>query len=155
MDDISQGEKNERVAGAPGPIQIGGVTYLASPPSDVEFGALHKYLREKLADPIQTVAKSIACLPMHIQRMAVNAAVEIQTGGGAKLTDEFVGQQVTQPDGCAYLAWLLVRKQHPDVTLETIRGAIPDAETAVRVLGDLYDAAGLRAIAGKAVGRPA
>lgn len=155
MDEITQGEKNERVAGAPGPIQIGGVTYLATPPSDVEFGALHKYLREKLADPIQSVAKSIAGLPMYLQKIAINAAVEIQTGGGAKLTDEFVGQQVTQPDGCAYLAWLLIRKQHPDVTLETIRAAIPDNETAMRVLGDLYDAAGLRALAGKAAGRPA
>jgi hypothetical protein len=154
VDEATQGEKNERVAGAPGPIQIGGVTYLASPPSDVEFGALHKYLREKLADPIQSVAKSIGGLPLHLQKMAVTAAVEIHAGGGAKLTDEFVGQQVMQPDGCAYLAWLLIRKQHPEVTLETIRNAIPDTEAAMRVLGDLYDAAGLRALSGKAAGRP-
>jgi hypothetical protein len=152
-DEPSQGEKNERAAGAPGPVTLGGRTYLASPPSDRHFGTLHNHLRRKLQTPFQAIADDLKGLPPHLQEAAVRAAVELKAGGGAAMTHQFVADQLQTPDGCAFFCWILIRDNHPDVELKTVRDAIPDVEAAIRTLADLQAATG--GLEGNRTGRSA
>jgi hypothetical protein len=138
-DDVDQGEKNERVSGARNTVVIGGTTYLVKPPADQDFADLHLYIRKRLASPIAMIAEDVKGLPPHLQKMAIEAAVAVATGGGAKLTEAFVDEQMRTPDVCSYLAWLLVSKNHPDVKLETLRAAIPTDAEALRVLKDMAE----------------
>lgn len=152
-DQTNQGEKNEQTAGAAGLVTIADRNYLASPPTDQDFGTLHNHLRRKLKNPVAAIAEDLEGLPPHVQQAAIRAAVELKAGGGAAMTSEFVSQELAKPEGCALLAWLLIRKNHPEVTLEAIKAGIPDDQTAARVLSELGEAAGT--LAGNRSGRPA
>jgi hypothetical protein len=151
MSDLTQGERNERIAGAPGPVVIGGQTYLASPPSDQDMATLHNFFRQKLKNPLAAIADDLDGLPAHLRDSAIRAAVELKAGGGVKMTEEFIGQEIQKPDGAAFFAWLLVRKNHPEIKLEVVRQGVSDEAAAVKLLGDLVQATG--GLGGKASGR--
>lgn len=136
---MDQGEKNERISGARNTVVIGGVTYLMSPPTDQDFADLHLFIRKRLASPIAMIAEDVKDLPPHLQKMAIEAAVAVKAGGGARLTENFVDEQMRTPDVCSYLAWLLIVKNHPDAKLETLRAAIPTDAEAIRVLKDMAE----------------
>jgi hypothetical protein len=134
-------------------FELGGQTYLVGQPASADFTALYSYLRQRLKNPLHAIADELAGLPPHIQQMAVKAAVELKAGGGAQMTEEFVREQLFLPHGCAFLAWLLIRKNHPDVKLADVQKHVTD-ETVLPTLARLQQASGMDAAnAGKATGQ--
>ena len=150
----SNGNQNETAAGGLGTVEIGGVTYLVRPPTDVDFATLRRHLKKELENPLHAILPDLKGLPPDVRAEAIKAAVELKAGGGAKLTEEYVREKLFQPAGAAFLAWLLIRDQHPGLELETLRPHFTDDNAGER-LADLYRAGALEdAAGGKATGRP-
>jgi hypothetical protein len=145
--------ENEAAAGGPGFLQLNGTTYLVGQPTAQDMAALHRYFRERLQNPLAAIAGDLESLPPQYRAAAIKAAVELRAGGGAELTPGYVGEQLLQPHGCAMLAWLLIRKNHPEVTLEKIAPHVT-AENASDVLAKLGAASGMAGVTDpKAAGR--
>ena len=151
--------RNELATGAPGAMQLGGVTYFVGQPTDQDLAAIRQYLRGRLQSPLAAVADELAHLPPAqralVQESAIRAAVEMKAAGGVRLTEDYVNEQLRQPHGLAFLAWTLIRHHHPDVALEAIRPHITE-QNADAVLVSLYEESGMKDVSeGKAGGRPA
>jgi hypothetical protein len=145
-------EANVKVSGGPGSIELGGVTYLVGQPDDRLFTTLHDHCRKQAKNPIQAIADDLQYLPAEYRKDAIKAAVELKSGGGAELTAAGVQEYLFSPAGCAFLTWLMIRKEQPDVKLETIRPHV--TETNVHdILAQLGKASGLEAVMPGKVGR--
>lgn len=149
--DINLG--NEKVTGAPGVIELGGVTYLVGQPDDRTFTTLLARIRENrknMPRPLQAIAADLQCLAPEDRAAAIKVAVELQSDGEGGLTDRYIQSELLTPEGAGFLAWLLIRKEQPDVKLEAIQPHVT-ADNTVEVLAKLMAASGLEAIsAGKA-----
>jgi hypothetical protein len=151
MDDVNG--QNEAAAGGPGSIELAGRTYLVGQPNDQDFAAIRNRLRANLQNPIQAIAEDLKYLPRQYHDAAIKAAVALKAGGGAELTESYIRERLIEPDGASFLGWLMIRKHHPEVTLEDIRPHFT-AETTSQILAKLYEASGLEAVqGGKGIGR--
>ena len=137
--------RNELATGGPGSAEIGGTLYLVGQPNDQDFAAIRDFIRKKLRNPFQAIAEDLKYLPRELWDAAVRAATELKAGGGAEPTPEFFRQQAAEPDVVAFMAWLLVRKNHPDATYESIRPHVTAANVEA-VSAALYDASGMSAL---------
>src|SRR4051812_47024632 len=135
-------EQNIAATGGPRAVVIGTQTYLASPLNDMDNGTLLDWVKKRLQSPLLAVADDFDKLPPLMQEKVIKAAVELKTAGGAMPNGESYRQQLMTPAGCAFLAWVMVRKEHPTVTLEALRKDITD-DNYVDVLAGLTEAAGL------------
>ncbi len=144
-------DRNEAVTGAPGTIDLGGQTYLVAQPTDEDFATLRSHLKAKLDSPLKAIADDLKYLAPADRAEAIKAAVALKTGGGAELTPQYVQEQLMQPPGAAFLAWLLVRRNHPDVKLDDVKAAVT-GDNVLAVLADLKRASGMEAAAGGKVG---
>jgi hypothetical protein len=148
---VDYDDANEQATGAPGPLTLGGRTFLVTAPSDETFAALRIYLKQRLRSPLAVIAEELDSLPPKYRQQFIDAAVKTKAGGGADLTSAYVEEQLLQPHGCAYLVWLLARPNTPGLTLEEVTPLVtPDNVTAV--LSDLYAASGMETL-GKDPGR--
>jgi hypothetical protein len=144
-------EANDVITGAPGTIELGGKTYLVGQPDDQVFATLKGYLAERLQSPFQAIADDLKFLSAADREAAIRAAVALKAGGGVDVTQAFADKQLRQPHGCAFLAWLLIRKEQPEAKLEDIHKAVTQ-DAVIDVLAKLYTAAGMDSL-GKAGGR--
>jgi hypothetical protein len=150
---MTQAERNEAVAGALGTLELGGRTYLVSQPDDRTFASIHKEFRKNAPTPIKAVSKELEDLPPQYRATAIKAAVELTAGGAVDLSESFIREQLQEPRGCAFLVYLLVKPQQPDVTLETIVPFVT-AENLSDILVKVYEASGMKALVqGKVNGR--
>lgn len=139
---------NHVATGAPGSIELDGKTYLVGQPTDADFVAVRRYLNktftEKAKSPIAaTVAEinKIEGLSAEDRATMLKEAVALQPSGPRASTEAFT-DLLFEPEACSFLAWLLIRKNHQEVTLEDIRATITD-ENLDSILADLFKASGL------------
>lgn len=144
---MNQIEANEAISAAKGTISLGGTTFLVSPVTERIFATLSKWLRKRLADPISSIAASLAALPKHLQEIAVREAVQLKAGGGVEMTKSYVEQQLYEPEPCAFLVWLLIKESHPSMTHEQTTKLVQESGVE-NVLSELYEAAGLKGLEG-------
>ena len=138
---------NEHAANGCGTVTVGGTTYLVGQPTDQDMATVRNYFRRRLQAPLAAVAEELAGLTPAQRALvgdaAVRAAVELKAGGGAGMTPSFFAEQLRTPDGAAFLVWTLVRKNHPGVTLETVRTGVTE-ENAPALVADVFEASGMR-----------
>jgi hypothetical protein len=145
--------ENEAATGAPGTVELSGQTYLVGQPTDQDFATLRNHLRKSLQNPFQAIAEDLKYLPPEYRAVAIEAATKLKAGGGVELTEAYIRERLMEPAGAAFLTWLLIRKNHPDVTLEQLRTHFTEATTQ-DILAKLYEASGLGVVAsGKGIGR--
>lgn len=146
---------NEEAVGAPGTIEIGGKTYLASQLSKPDFITLNKHLRaihkKRTLSPLQALAAKISELPPAMQERAIKHAMDAEGRSGGRAAEPEtadIAPIIYEPEGAAACAWLSIRKLQPHVTLEELAQHItPD--TVDDVLATLMTATGLEAMKGK------
>lgn len=146
--------RNELAVSRQGSVKIGDTTFLVSQPTDQDMGTLLAWVRKRQRDPLTMLGESLDGVPAKYHKEVIKATVEVKHAGGAMPSDAFIHDQLSTPEGTAFLAWLLVRKAHPDATLESLSKVIT-AANAPDILAELYDQSGMKAAAeGKAVGQP-
>jgi hypothetical protein len=138
-------DKNDAATAGPKLVVIGGVSYLASPLDDRSHTALLDWVKKRLRNPLLEVADDFDKLPPAMQEKAVKAALELKTAGGVTPGPEAYREQLSKPAGCAFLAWLMIRRDHPTVPLEALQAAITE-DNAVQIMADLFEASGLAAL---------
>lgn len=157
MGPIDTKTANQLATGSPGSIQIGEQTYLLSQPLKGDFVTWRKHVtalwKKRNAKPITAVADQLKDLPPELQQMAVAEAVKLGAGNLEPDTQALLGM-LTDPDAVAFFAWLLIRKNHPDVTLDALKELIGKHPEAIdTITADVLTAASLKAADPNSVGR--
>lgn len=132
---------NIMATGAPGHIVIDGQDYLVAQPTEsdmtaVAFEAL-KILRTKRQRLAMEAVKAVAGAGAE----AIKAVMEVMMAGadGKSQTDaesllafspSAFMEALGEPEGCAFLAWVLLRKHQPQLDLGFLRVKITDANVS-------------------------
>ncbi len=138
----------ENATAAPGSIELGGRTFLVSQPSPSDGLAVKKYIKKRIQSPLSMYAAlaaspDFALLPEKVRHELASEAGHLQMQGDVSLSNELFAEKLLEPDCCAFLAWMLIRKRHPDVTLEALRALITD-DNAAAVCDDLLRESGMQ-----------
>jgi len=137
-------------AGAPGSIDLGGRTYAVAQASDADLMEVRRRLKKAVPSPLKMYAALVQDadfrkLPKRVRDDLAREAGQMRLRGETPLTAELVADLLQEPEHCAYLAWVLIRKLHPDVTYEGLRETItPD--NATRVFLALHEASGMESL---------
>lgn len=138
----NEGDFNAAVAAGKGSITVAGKTFLIDPISDQITGTLHNYFRRNMKTPLVAIADSLKGLPEELQKHAISEAVKLQANGGVTGNLAFYRDAMLSNEGCAFLFWLLAKRNHPELTHEACT-VIVKAATPEVVMGDLATASGL------------
>lgn len=140
-------------SGGSGTITIGVHTFIVDPPTDKDLGTLLKFLKSRIKSPLQRVVddpgfKQLTGPDRRAAIRAATAATASQSGmdrGGAT-------EALQTVEGCRFLAWLVCRKNSPDLTIEALAVLITE-ENYLSVFVDLDEATGMGQL-GNSAGRP-
>ena len=135
-----------QAAAAQGTITLGNCVYLVSQPTPQDMQTIARYLRDLVTNPLKMMANDIACLPVEIRQQFVDAALRLQMRRQMP-ANETEWQQATTgalmtPEGVAFIAWVLIRKEQPHVTLELIKANVTDTNY-MDVLTEITAASGM------------
>lgn len=125
----------EQITGAGGTLSLGGQTYLLKQLNLSDYAQIQAWLRQRLPRPFQVVAEALKdLLPLKEmdpaayeatrKELMLAAMEDAKKGDGVGADPVMVEQALNSPDGMAYILWLCIRKEHPEVKLETIDAAL-------------------------------
>ncbi len=124
-------ERTAKAVAAPGTIALGGKTYLVAQPTPQDLETVGRYLRKLLRNPLKALVADIESLPESIRAMAMDAAMKIQANPPTPKTKEEAAEAcqalIQTPEGFRFLLWTILRKNHPDLTLEQLKPLVTDA----------------------------
>ncbi len=161
---MNKEDLQQAVAGGPGAIELDGETYLVSQPTDQDMGSLRQWLRRKektRQSPLAALVHDPAFgeLSPELQRLAMQETIKLQHGGGSEMTQQAALDALWSVEGARFLAWLLIRKHHPEVTLETfgppadLAAGLINAGNVDAVFVQISEASGMAKL-GNLAGRP-
>lgn len=101
-------------------IEYQGRTYIIGAATQGDFRHLKQVVREKLGDPVQAINK-LDGLTGPDRRYLLDRAYEDMTAGVRPVSARAVLAWLEGEEGGAYMLWLLLRHNHPEVTLELAR----------------------------------
>lgn len=130
-----------------GTVELGGQTYLVPQAGPADMMAVRRHLKKHVKGPLQMYADLLKDpdfrrLPRKVREEVAKDAAGLRMRGEVALTVELAAEMLQEPEHCAFLAWVLIRKAHPDVTLERLRGLVT-GDNAAEVFAELHEAAGL------------
>lgn len=151
---MTQAEANQNAAAALGSIELGGRSFLVSQPTQQDTATLGKYLLGMAQNPLKAMAAELEGLPPELQKMAIDSAIKLKMSRANVPTTEEESKGILMamlftPEGCRFMAWILLRKEHPDVTLEMLKGLIHDGNY-FDVLTTLTDQSGMASLGNSA-----
>lgn len=142
------------VTGAPGTISLGGKTYLVGQPTPDDMRAVAVFLGKRVKSPLQKLVDSPAWARLtEAQQDRLLARTMDVSPDDVSVGGDDAMHILTSVDGCRFLAWLLIRKRHPEITAAEIAGAITE-ENAEQVFVDLDEASGILSLEKNSGGQP-
>lgn len=130
-------------ASGPGTIELGGKTYLVSKPTDSDIASIGDYVRKqakKIYNPVKSLLEDLKDLPKDLQEVALKEAIRLKNDG--EPPEQLLVDIMTSPLGARFLAYMLIRKNHPEVTLKDFETLITD-DNCMEVYVDLDHASGM------------
>ncbi len=108
------------MAGAAAEIELDGKTYLMRPLSIDEFAQFERWVDDA---PIRQAARNLDGLPLDLQTKMLQQAQEAASAASevdsVKRQARIISQMMSM-SGISYLIWLSLRREQPDLTLETV-----------------------------------
>ena len=146
---MSEANQNEKLASAPGTINLGGRTLLISKWTPADLYAAQDYARQavrKSYNPFQEVAAAIDGLDLkeELRAQLYLQAHRVKVSG--QIPDEAVDDFLKTCEGLAFQIFLLTRRNEPGLALESIRAWIGEGNR-VDVFCALDEASGANLIA--------
>jgi hypothetical protein len=135
---MSRAADTARATAAPAEVTLGGRAYRLSPLTDADVGELDNWVRAGTLRAAREARRGLPELEAQALMRQALAFAATQTWFGALGRDHSI-------DLLARLFWQLVRRRHPDASLETIRQAIaanPDELTGALDVFDLLHPTG-------------
>ena len=148
MSEVNNAQESEATISAPGTIKLGNTTYLVAKPSEKDVFAVFFHAKKeakKLFNPIQEVTDALRGLPVSEQQKTELLLQAHRVKVSGEEPEDASTAYLTSPRGAAFYAWMLIRKEHPGVTLEEIQGLITE-DNVVSVFADLDEASGAHLI---------
>jgi len=98
-------------------VEIGGRTYRLAPLTLRDYGEIENRVASRRPDPVAVVRRSLDGLSPAQQEFLLGRAYDKAVAARRATADE-IDQWKRTPDGFCYLFWLMVRQEHPAMTLE-------------------------------------
>lgn len=141
-----------RPAGSPQTITLNGNTYLVGQPTPGEMGAITAKLKKICKTPAAALLEDpeLKFLPEEEQKQLIAEAVRKKVRDGVPFDPLSALEALADLDLCRFIAWLMIRKNHPDFTYEKACEAITEENRfliaveldALTGMGDLGNSAG-------------
>jgi hypothetical protein len=146
------GSNGEAVAGAPGTIALGDRVYLVAAASHADLMTVRRRLKKHVKSPLAMYADLVGdprfrTLPKKVRDDLAREAGQLRMRGEVALSAEMVDDMLSQAEHCRFLAWILLRKLQPDLTLEALTPLI-DEDAAPVVYAELIRESGMAELAG-------
>lgn len=139
---------NEAIVSPPGTIELGGKTYLVSKPTEKDIFSVAMYakkLAKRKYNPIRETLDALAGLQAseEAKTAVILQAHRVQSSG--EIPADAISEELMGAKGCAFYAWVLIRKNHPEVTLEQLQDLINE-DNSIMVFADLDEVSGAKMI---------
>lgn len=108
-----------RALGAGFPIELGGTKYMLSPLTVKELGSCEQYLLSQRKTPLQIARENMAGLSDEDKEILLRAAIK-ETRSSSKIPAEEVKRWIDTLEGSKYTIWMMIRKNHPEMTMERV-----------------------------------
>lgn len=127
----------DTITGAAGTVELGGRLLTMRQLTVGDVGDLTAWLKERSPKPYAVAVKAIADLkPLEAidadayktERDAILLAAREDTKTGAIADPASADVLMNGIDGLAYVLWLTVKRKHPEVTFEWLKGALGDCD---------------------------
>lgn len=142
----------ESVAGAPGTLRLNGRTFLVGQATHADLMAVRRRLKKAIKPPLEMYGRLASdphfeLLPEDVRRELAREAAQLTMRGEVALSAEMAMELLTEPEHCRFLAWVLLRKCHPDLRLDELTPLVTE-DNAAAVCVELARESGLEALAG-------
>lgn len=108
-----------------GTVTIGAKQYNLQPPGREEWNLLDKYVLKNRRSTLKLAKDNLDGLSPELQQSLLRDALQIEASRSvSKPTALEYGAVLDTREGCAYLIWLAMRRDHPDMTLERVEELI-------------------------------
>lgn len=141
---MSENLESEASVSAPGTIQLCGETYLVAKPTERDVFAVFFHAKkeaQKLFNPFTEVMDSIKGLVVSEDQKTALLLQAHRVQLSREVPEDAITNYLTSPAGCAFYAWMLIRKEHPNIKLEDLRKEINE-DNVLSVFSDLDVASG-------------
>lgn len=137
--------RNQQITAAPGPLTVGGKTFLVGPPTPADLLNLRRWLRREWAKQPAAAGPALASADLAAldpaDRRVFLEAYAGRLTAKREPTEEEAFDLMTSPAGAAYMVWVSARKHQPALTLEEVRSLVTE-ENVDQVLADFDEATG-------------
>ena len=145
---MSEDTTNEATVSAPGTINLSGKTWLVEKPTEKDVFAVFMFAKKEAKrhyNPIRETLDALAGLTASedAKTAVILQAHRVQVSG--EVPEDAISDVLMGPKGCAFYAWILIRKSHPEVTLEQLQTLITE-DNSVIVFAELDEASGANMI---------
>lgn len=142
MNDVS-------LVAAPGTIELDGTTYLVSSPTDSDIFMLMQYVT-KIAKKSYKPVSEAALMLKGLTDISQTARDEImltayKAGNSQEIPAERINEVMMSPVGCRFFAFILLKKNQPELKLEDLTKLITE-DNWIEIFSELDEASGLRFI---------
>lgn len=120
MAEKEQRDGLNRVAGSPGVLEYGGVSYQLSPPSLGDHGELRAWIVSQRKSPVEVLPGLLAKTPEHMHEMLTRVAFS-EAARQRTVTADELREYLNSFEGTTHILWFMLRKAHPELTLERVR----------------------------------
>ena len=131
-----------------GSIVLGDKTFLVSKPSERDVFTIFtnaQKMAKKLFNPIKETMDSIDGLNITEETKLAILLQAHRVKSSGEIPIDAISDYLTSPAGCQFYAWILIRKNHPDITLEFLKQHITE-DNNIYVYADLDEASGVNLI---------
>lgn len=137
----------QSITGGPGTLTLGGTTYLVGQPTEKDMGAIAAFLKQHAKSPVAALQDDpdFKLLPEDEQRQKLLEAARQKFDQNLPYAGPSILDALTSLHGVRFMAWILIRKAHPEVALEEISCHVTD-DNRVAISVQLDIASGMAAL---------
>lgn len=109
----------DELTAAPRRMKLAGIEFTIAPLELREWGELQAWFKDNVTSPLQAVAPGLDLLPEPERKAAMSAALVKQLRWPPRVaTEEWLDSISNTTGGDAMFLWVVLRKHHPEITLE-------------------------------------
>jgi len=130
---------NLLATGAPGVLHLGDATYQVSQPTEADMvsvafevfkGLRRRRDRERLEYVKAVAGAGAEAIKAIMAEFKQEDAEDTSAQNLLRMNPVDFMEGLQDPDGCAMLAWVLIRKSHPEVSLASVRAQVTERNVA-------------------------
>lgn len=133
----------DELTAAPRRLTLAGIEFTVAPLELREWGELQAWFKDNVDSPLKAIASALALLPEAERREALAGAMDRQLRWPPRVaTEEWLNAISATTGGDAQFLWTVLRKHHPEITLDQAN-RLSEKATAAESLAVIFQAIGI------------